>query len=395
VISQYHFRKNIVFRRGNAAVMREQRMERVDIVVVGAGAAGVGVGVVLRDLGVRSFCIVDRETVGASFLGWPAETRLLTPSFPGQGFGAMDLNAIALATSPGFTLEKEHLSGADYARYLRGVAEHWELPVQTGVEVQAVEPQDDGGFLLRTTAGELAARYVIWAAGEFQYPALDVFVGSEHCLHTSHVRRWSELEGEERLVIGGYESGIDVAIHLSRAGRRVRVIDPDAPWTRRFGDPSVSLSPFTRQRLGQEKRHGRIELVGEVAVERVEQIDGSFLVHGSDGQSWPTPQRPILATGFLSSLYRIGHLFDWHDGGWAQLSEHDESTRTPGLFVVGPSVRHETAIFCFIYKFRQRFAVVAREIGARLELDLAPLERYRREGMYLDDLTCCGTDCVC
>jgi flavin-dependent dehydrogenase len=86
--------------------------DELDVVIVGAGAAGVGMGVVLRDLGVERFRLPERHEVGASFLRWPAETRLLTPSFPGQGFGAMDLNAVALMTSPGFTTEREHLSGA-------------------------------------------------------------------------------------------------------------------------------------------------------------------------------------------------------------------------------------------------------------------------------------------
>lgn len=39
----------------------------LDVVIVGAGAAGVGCGVVLRDLGVERFTILERYTVGASF----------------------------------------------------------------------------------------------------------------------------------------------------------------------------------------------------------------------------------------------------------------------------------------------------------------------------------------
>jgi hypothetical protein len=77
------------------------------------------------------------------------------------------------------------------------------------------------------------------------------------------------------------------------------------------------------------------------------------------------------------------------------LTEQDESTKTPGLFLVGPQVRHDDLIFCFIYKYRQRFGVVANAIGKRLEIDTTPLERYRGEGLYLDDLSCCGEECVC
>ncbi|WP_256386509.1 hypothetical protein [Hydrocoleum sp. CS-953] len=41
------------------------------------------------------------------------------------------------------------------------------------------------------------------------------------------------------------------------------------------------------------------------------------------------------------------------------------------------SVRHGDLIFCFIYKFQQRFAVVGNGIAQRLGIDPTPLEAYR------------------
>jgi putative flavoprotein involved in K+ transport len=38
-----------------------------DVIVVGAGAAGVGCGVVLKHLGVESFVILERHNIGYSF----------------------------------------------------------------------------------------------------------------------------------------------------------------------------------------------------------------------------------------------------------------------------------------------------------------------------------------
>jgi len=375
-----------------------EAIDELDVAIVGAGAAGVGLGVVLRDLGVERFCLLERHEVGASFLRWPAETRLLTPSFPGQGFGAMDLNAVALMTSPGFTTEREHLSGADFARYLQGVAGHWKLPVQTGVDVRDVEALDGGGFVLRTSRGAMRARFVVWATGEFQFPDVDPIPGGDLCVHTAAIGAYADFarqDGNEVVVIGGYESGIDAAVHLAAAGKRVRVLDAGSPWERRFGDPSVSLSPFTRERLRVAMDTGGIELVADAEVERVERTPDGYAVCCGDDRVWVTQMPPVLATGFHSSLGLLEEHFEWRDNGSVVLSASDESTRTPGLFVAGPLVQHEQAIFCFIYKFRQRFAVVASALAARLGMDAAPLERYRQEGMFLDDLSCCGTDCVC
>ncbi len=49
-----------------------------------------------------------------------------------------------------------------------------------------------------------------------------------------------------------------------------------------------------------------------------------------------------------------------------------ELTRSPcfsRLFLVGPAVRHGELSFCFIYKFRQRFGVVANAICRGLGRD--------------------------
>ncbi len=246
-----------------------------DVVIIGAGAAGIGCGMVLQDLGVKRFLILDRHEVGASFRRWPAETRLLTPSFTINGFGMLDLNAVALQTSPAYSLHTEHPTGAEYADYLQAVAKHFRLPIREGVAVNEIKPHpNQRGFTLATNQRKMKTRFVIWAAGEFQFPNL-------------------------------------------------------------------------------------------------------------------TP-------GFNGRVPQIANLFEWNEDGTAVVTEEsDELTLTPGLFLSGPMVRHRRVIFCFIYKFRQRFAVIGNAIAEALGLDTAILEEYRRSQMHLDDLSCCTVECAC
>jgi thioredoxin reductase len=364
-----------------------------DVIIVGAGAAGIGCAIVLHDLGVQRFTLLERHAVGASFARWPAEMRFITPSFMSNHFGMLDLNAVALGTSPAHSLQREHPSGPEYAEYLQALAAHWELPVQSGMEVHGVEPRGEG-FLVHTSEGAMRSRFVVWAAGEFQYPRLHPFAGAEHCLHNSQVRSWAELEGDEFIVIGGYESGIDAAVSLCALGKRVRVLDGAASWESDSVDPSLALSPYTVERLEVALATGRVQLIGDAWVTRVEHSAEGYTVCTEDEQ-WTTPTAPILATGFEGSLRLVRELFEWNEAGQARLTSDDESTITPGLFVVGPAVRHEQVIFCFIYKFRQRFAVVARCIAERMGLDITPLNLYRQQAMFLEDLSGCDEDCVC
>ncbi|NJK51931.1 MAG: NAD(P)-binding domain-containing protein [Leptolyngbyaceae cyanobacterium SU_3_3] len=365
-----------------------------DVIVVGAGAAGIGVGVVLKDLGLENFAILERHQIGESFRRWPQEMHFITPSFPSHGFGHLDLNAITRKTSPAISFRREHLTGQQYAQYLETVAEYFKLPVYIEVEVQEIEPLPQcRGFLVHVPDGILKTQFLIWAAGEFQSPNLTPFPGANLCLHNSQVRSWTELQGNEFLIIGGYESGMDAAANLIALGKQVKVLDRTGSWANPETDPSVSLSPYTRQRIELCYSTGRLELIGNAAIEEVKAVSGGYAIY-SEYNKWVTPTPPILCTGFESSLKPIAHFFRWSDG-YARLNDEDESTQTPGLFVVGPSVRHGAIIFCFIYKFRQRFAVVANAIARRLDLDLTPLDNYRQEGLFLDDLSCCDNDCLC
>ena len=59
-----------------------KEQEPYDVVIVGAGAAGIGVGIAVQHAGIENYLLVDRYTVGASFRSWPAETRFITPLIP-------------------------------------------------------------------------------------------------------------------------------------------------------------------------------------------------------------------------------------------------------------------------------------------------------------------------
>ena len=367
-----------------------------DVVVVGAGADGLGFGATLRDLGIENFVILDRAAVGASFLLWPRQMRFITPSFNSTQFGALDLNAVCLHTSPAYSIGVEHPTGEEYAGYLRKIAEHFDLPVETGVDVLSVATgARPRRFRVATSRGDFHARFVVWAGGEMQYPRTNGFRGAELCLHNSQVTSWDDLGGDERYIIGGSESGVDAAVGLAAAGRRAVVLDREEPWARKGSDPSQLLSPFTKARLDSAVDSGRVTLRGGCPVIGVRRKDNGYRLALKGGAGVDCAEKPILASGFVGSASLVRSLFDWRDDGFPLLTEDDESTVTKGLFLVGPQVRQGDVIFCFIYKFRQRFAVVANQIARRLRVSVEPLEEYRRYGMYLDDLSCCGDECAC
>ena len=372
-------------------------MKKVDVAIIGAGPAGIGISAMLDELGVKKQVVLERKRIGESFDKWPEEMRLITPSFTTNFYGHLDLNSVVSATSPAYTLRKEHPTGKEYARYLRAVSKYYNLPIIENANVDRIT-YSNKSFKVRINGTEIMeSRFLIWSAGEFQYPNLNTFKGSELCLHNSQVRSWRELEGDDFYIIGGFESGMDAAINLSRLGKKVNVMDRHAPWNQHSTDPSESLSPFTLERLKEQMDYNRINLIEKSDIQNIKKRDNQYLIKVKGrSKSYITKTQPILATGFKTSLTIIDNLFDWdNEKTYALLSEEDESIKTPGLYLVGPQVRHENIIFCFIYKYRQRFGVVANSIGKRLGVDTDLLQQYKNEGLYLDDLSCCSDECDC
>lgn len=375
--------------------MNDTPMNReAKVIIVGGGPAGLGVALILQLLEI-DYLIIEREEVGASFKKWPKESRLISPSFTGNFFNVPDLNAITPDSSPAFNLLTEHPSGKEYADYLEGMTDFFELEVDDHTEVESVTPTDEG-FEIVTNDGIYSSTYLIWAAGEFQYPLRDGFKGAEHCIHFADVNSFASLEGQEHLVIGGYESGFDASLNLVKSGKKASLFDGESYLELVNSDSSYSLSPYTRDRLLHTD--GNFTYYKQLRVEEVE-FDGSqYMAHTLDGNCHISPHKPINCTGFESSISMVSELFNDEDG-YPLLTEFDESTITKNLFLAGPQVKHKKALFCFIYKFRQRFAIVAEEIARRenvpADLIEGVLQPYKNRSFYLKDLSCCDDECVC
>ena len=355
-------------------------MKTFPVIIVGAGPAGIGVGALLSKCAIPAL-IIERGRVGESLSQWAKETRFISPSFTGNFFGAVDLNAVTPDSSPAFGLQDEHPTGEQYVHYLNDVADVHNLQIDEGVEVLDIKTQDDGKIVVSTSEGDVACRALIWAGGEFQFKKTipnTVRVGESY----------AAMPKGHHVIIGGAESGMETAFNLVMAGSSVTVLDASQPWAERVSDSSYGLSPYTFGRVRLLQESGKAEFISE----RAEHISETEVRTKSRTIQLEHPA--IDATGFDTEQSLAGKLFDFADGH-AQLTDRDESTIMPNVYLVGPNVQHDKAIFCFIYKYRQRFAVVASEIMSRWGQYSPVIADYAQQGFLLDDLSCCDGECVC
>lgn len=196
-----------------------RRIERYELVIVGAGQAGLAAGYWLQQQDI-DFLIVDaHRRVGDVWRNRWDSLRLFTPakysSLPGLAFPA----------------EPYHLPARDeVADYMEWYAQVFGLPVRNGTTVERVR-RIDAGFEVTTNGTTLQAENVIVATGPFQKPRVPALAGeldpSIVQLHSSEYRNSSQLPEGDVLVVGAANSGAQIALELSEtrnvilAGRSV------------------------------------------------------------------------------------------------------------------------------------------------------------------------------
>jgi putative flavoprotein involved in K+ transport len=188
---------------------------RYDIVVIGAGQAGLAIGYFLKQ--GRTFVIVEAaDSIGSAWRDRWESLRLFTPRrysglpnlpFPGDPEGYPDR--------------------AEVIAYLERYAETFELPVELKSPVRRLT-RENGQFVLEVDGRQITAEQVVVATGPFQKPFIpevasrleaDVFQA-----HSTGYRKPSDVPEGTVLVVGGGNTGFQVAEELSSTRRVVLAI---------------------------------------------------------------------------------------------------------------------------------------------------------------------------
>jgi putative flavoprotein involved in K+ transport len=198
----------------------------VDVLVIGGGQAGLAAGFYLHRLArdaargrggpAPSFAILDaNERPGGAWQYYWDSLELFSPA--------------AYSSLPGFRMppwDGEGNPSAEHVEsYLRTYEHRYELPVHRPVTVRAVEDHPDGGYLTRTDRGTWASRVVINATGSWRrpfvprMPGVEEFAGAQ--LHTTGYRSRKPFTGQRVVVVGGGNSGAQIAADLLPAATAV------------------------------------------------------------------------------------------------------------------------------------------------------------------------------
>jgi putative flavoprotein involved in K+ transport len=181
--------------------------QHYDVIVVGGGQAGLALGYYLAQHD-RDFVILEREQdVAAAWRDRWDSLTLFTPraydSLPGLEFpGDPD----------GYPTAREVLS------YLHGYAAHFDLPIRLSTTAKRLARERDA-FAVELDDGRVTADQVVIATGPFQEPRVPDLaerLGPEVVqMHSAHYRRPSDLPEGRVMVVGGGNTGYQIAHELA------------------------------------------------------------------------------------------------------------------------------------------------------------------------------------
>ncbi len=201
----------------------------IDAIIVGAGQAGLAASYELTQRNVEHV-VLERGDIGESWRRRWDSFCLVTPNWSVQ--------------LPGFPYDGDDPDGFmprdEIVAYLERYAASFEAPVRARTIITGVEPLEDGLIRVHTDKGAWTSGALILATGAFQRPltpkGVETLPNSVLQLPLSDFTNERALPEGDVLVIGGGQSGCQIAEELLEAGRAVTLACGRAPWApRRIG----------------------------------------------------------------------------------------------------------------------------------------------------------------
>jgi len=185
-----------------------------EVLIVGAGPAGLAVGACLAKRGLPARIVERGSAPGWSWVGRYASLRLHTPR------GLSGLPGLALQSATPYPDRRE------FAAYCEAYARKFGLAIEFECEVTALR-REGALWQVETTHGASLVRHVVVATGFYARERAHLWPGQERFggrwLRLGDAESGGEIAGRRVLVVGLGNTAADMIAQLTRRGARVSV----------------------------------------------------------------------------------------------------------------------------------------------------------------------------
>jgi len=218
----------------------------LDLLIVGAGPAGFAASLTALSHGLK-FSTVEQDSLGGCVFQYPRAKMVMTSPVTLPLVGRLRFG---------------HTSKEALLEFWRGVERKMSLPMHYGERVESIGREGEG-FVVRTTRGEHRAASVLLAIGRRGTPRkLDV-PGEERPKVVYRLVDPEQYKGQDVLVVGGGDSALEAAASVAENGGRQVTLSYR-------GDAFSRAKPRNRERVAAAARSGRLQVLLESQVRRIE-----------------------------------------------------------------------------------------------------------------------------
>ena len=251
------------------------------LVIVGAGPAGIAAGLAAKDAGL-DFVIVDQESIGGTVLHYPRHKIVMTRPVQLPLYGKLRVSEV----------RKEALLEAWH-----DILNRTGLQVRTGVRVDGVQrlgDDRDAHFRVDTSEGPLQAQRVILAMGRRGTPRKLGVAGEEQGKVVYRLLEPEAYRGLKCLVVGGGDAGVEAAVTLGEIGATVHLAHRKQVFDR--------IKRKNQEKLDAAVAAGRVKLVLNSSVQSIHK-DHVVLNVGEEAYSIDNDHVLVFIGGVLPTKF--------------------------------------------------------------------------------------------
>lgn len=230
----------------------------LDLLIVGAGPAGFAASLTAKAHGMK-FAALEQDSLGGCVFQYPRAKLVMTAPVTLPLVGKVRFGQ----TSKEALLE-----------FWRGVERKTGLPMRYGERVESIAPAGKG-FVVRTTKGEHRAATVLLAIGRRGTPRKLGAAGEDLPKVVYRLVDPDQYAGQDVLVIGGGDSALEAAATLAEGGARRVTLSYR-------GEAFSRAKPRNRERVAAAERSGRLEVLLESEVCRIDAGSVTLTRHGGE-----------------------------------------------------------------------------------------------------------------
>lgn len=325
-------------------------MDRLDVLIVGAGPTGLACGIECSRADLR-FVMIEKGCVVQSIYDFPTQmTFFTTPEL-------LEIGEVPM------TCIREKPTRLEALKYYRRVAEGCRLPIHQYERVLRVDGADgDFGVYSRDRRDRehcYRTRKLILATGYYDRPNLLGVPGEEMEKVTHYYKEPHPYYDSDVAVIGGANSAAVAALEVYRHGGRVTLI---------HRGPGIDdcVKYWIKPDIENRIKRGEIDAVFNAEVREIQQE--RILIESPDGSQWLKNDFVLAMTGYHPDLEFLASLsvpLD-PDSGRPYTNPDTHESNVPGIYLAGVLVAGTHANEIFIENGRLHGGQIVRHIAAVL-----------------------------